>query len=101
MCEVSEFKEKSDLINELLSRMDLNFEPDMTREDREALDVERQMLVLRIGWNNMSIAELKELLASKIVCLSCKEKVKVKLVSFGKGHIATCPECGELAYNGE
>lgn len=37
----------------------------------------------------------------KIVCLFCKKEVKVKLISYGSGHIATCPECGELAYNGE
>ena len=107
MCDVSEFKEKSDLINELLTKMDLNFEDDMTREERENLDVERQMFVLRAGWNNMSVAELKELLTpkpavmEKIICLFCKKEVEVKLISYGDGRIATCPKCGKLAYNGK
>lgn len=96
---MSEFKEKYDLINELLTRMDLDFESDMTREEREALDVERQTFVLRAGWNKLSIAELKELLMPKLVCLSCKEEVKVELVSYGDGHIAVCPICHKLACN--
>jgi len=37
----------------------------------------------------------------KTTCVSCKEEVVVKLVSFGGGHIATCPKCGRLAYNGK
>ena len=37
----------------------------------------------------------------EVVCISCKKKVVVKLVAFGSGHIATCPKCGKLAYNGE
>ncbi len=36
-----------------------------------------------------------------IKCLSCRKKVKVKLVRYGHGHIATCPVCDKLAYNGE
>ncbi len=36
-----------------------------------------------------------------VVCLSCKKQVEVMLVSYGKGHIATCPACGKLAYNGK
>ena len=37
----------------------------------------------------------------EIVCLSCKKKVKVRLMRYGKGHIAVCSECKKLAYNGE
>jgi len=77
MCGVSEFKEKSDLINELLHKMDLDFEDDMTREGREALDVERQMLVLRTGWNKMSATELKELLVPKPVEKEEKRKKEI------------------------
>lgn len=62
---MSEFKEKGGLINELLKRSDLDFEPSMTVKEREALDIERQMLVLRAGWNSLSITELKALLGSK------------------------------------
>lgn len=71
---MSEFKEKSNLINELLSKSDLNFEPNMTKKEREALDVERQMLVLRVGWNNMSVSDLKALLAPKPTAKEVKRK---------------------------
>ncbi len=60
----SEFQEKFELIDELLSRADMGFEEGMTREEREALDMERQSLVLRAEWNNMSIEELRALLQS-------------------------------------
>ena len=59
---MSEFKEKSDLIQEFLKKEGLDFREDMTREERERLDVERQMLVLRVGLNKMSVKELKNFL---------------------------------------
>jgi len=34
-------------------------------------------------------------------CVTCKKTVKVKLIPYGNGHIASCPECGKLAYNGK
>jgi DNA-directed RNA polymerase subunit RPC12/RpoP len=34
-------------------------------------------------------------------CLTCHKEVTVKLSSFGEGHIANCPSCGKLAYNGD
>ncbi|MFA6324725.1 MAG: hypothetical protein WCX46_00645 [Candidatus Paceibacterota bacterium] len=37
----------------------------------------------------------------EVVCLSCKKTVEVSLVSYGFGHIAPCPHCKQLAYNGE
>jgi len=37
----------------------------------------------------------------EVICLTCHKKVMVKLIPYGKGHIATCPECGQLAYNGD
>lgn len=37
----------------------------------------------------------------KVICVSCKEKVEVELVPYGGGHIATCPKCNKLAYNGK
>jgi hypothetical protein len=74
---MSEFKEKSGLINELLKRSDLDFEPKMTKEEREALDIERQMLVLRAGWNNMSVLELRELLEPKPAKKEVKRKKEI------------------------
>jgi hypothetical protein len=35
----------------------------------------------------------------EVVCLSCGKKVEIKLVSYGNGHIGTCPLCKKLAYN--
>lgn len=74
---MSEFKEKSDLINELLSKSDLGFKPKMSKEEREALDIKRQMLVLRAGWNKMSVSELKALLAPKPAPEEAKRKKEI------------------------
>ncbi len=35
----------------------------------------------------------------KVVCISCEKEVEVKPISYGDGEIATCPECGKLAYS--
>jgi len=43
----------------------------------------------------------KEETTTETECLTCKETVEVKLIPFGGGHIATCPKCGKLAYNGK
>ena len=56
-----EFKEKNDLIQGLLERADLGFEEGMTREDREDRDLERQMFVLQLGYNAMTVEELRNL----------------------------------------
>lgn len=61
----STFSEKFELINEILFRCDLGFKDDMSQEEREELDVERQSFVLRAGYNNMSVPELRELLKVK------------------------------------
>ncbi len=61
----SEYKEKSELIYEILSRADMDFEFGMNRKEKEALDIERQMFVLRAGYNNMSISELRRLLGGR------------------------------------
>jgi predicted RNA-binding Zn-ribbon protein involved in translation (DUF1610 family) len=37
----------------------------------------------------------------KKVCLSCGKEVEVIMISYGYGHIAVCPSCGKLAYNGK
>lgn len=36
---------------------------------------------------------------TKTKCLTCHKPVEVELVRYGKGYIATCPECGKLAMN--
>lgn len=56
---VSPFKRKADLIEKMLS-VEYAFRDDMTRKEREDLDVERQMFVLRMGWNKLSIPELED-----------------------------------------
>ncbi len=35
----------------------------------------------------------------QVTCMSCEQEVEVKLIEYGKGYIATCPECKKLAYN--
>ena len=37
----------------------------------------------------------------KVVCVSCRKEVVVDLEPFGSGHIALCPVCKKLAYNGK
>jgi len=37
----------------------------------------------------------------EVICISCNQKVVVSLVKYGDGHIATCPKCKKLAYNGK
>lgn len=39
----------------------------------------------------------------EVECLSCHKTVKVELKPFGTkgGYVASCPNCGKLAYNGE
>lgn len=37
----------------------------------------------------------------EVICINCKEKVVVELVKYGGGHIAICPKCKKLAYNGK
>jgi hypothetical protein len=34
----------------------------------------------------------------EVVCISCGKKVIVKLISYGYGYIAICPECEKMAY---
>ena len=45
---------------------------------------------------------MKEIVVMKqVICESCGKEVEVKLIKYGDGHIATCPSCCKLAYNGE
>lgn len=36
---------------------------------------------------------------TEVRCLTCREIVNVKMVSYGGGFVAVCPLCGKLAYN--
>jgi hypothetical protein len=56
----SEFEERAQLIDRLLAKEGLEFREGMTREEREALDVERQSLVLRLGANSWPIEDLRK-----------------------------------------
>lgn len=59
----SAHKEKLQLIEELLIRSDLGFTEKMDLDERETLDSKRQQLILKVGWNKMSIPELRRALA--------------------------------------
>jgi mannose-6-phosphate isomerase-like protein (cupin superfamily) len=59
------FKEKFELIDEILLRAGLYFTENMSREERDSIDLERQKLVLQAGYNKMSFPELRELLKIK------------------------------------
>ena len=61
----SPFKEKFELIDEILLRAGLYFAENMSRREREGIDLERQELVLQVGYNKMSLSELRELLKIK------------------------------------
>ncbi len=37
----------------------------------------------------------------KVTCQSCGKEVEVKLIPYGGGHIANCPDCKKLAYSGK
>jgi hypothetical protein len=57
----SDFEERTSLIQIILDR--IKPVPKCAPEDvQDAIDTERQMLVLRAGWNNMPIAELRKLI---------------------------------------
>jgi DNA-directed RNA polymerase subunit RPC12/RpoP len=36
-----------------------------------------------------------------VICISCGKEVEVELRDYGGGHIAVCPKCDHLAYNGK
>jgi len=59
----SDFREKYELISEFLSREGIDFKEGISKEEEEMLDIERQSLVLRIGLNKMSIAELRKFMS--------------------------------------
>jgi len=55
---MSEFEEKGRLIETILDR--IKPIPESAPDDvKDAIDAERQMLVMRAGWCNMSVAELQ------------------------------------------
>ena len=36
----------------------------------------------------------------RVNCATCGRLVEVKVVSYGDGHVAVCPECGGIAHSG-
>ena len=54
------FKEKAELIEKILDKIK-PIPKDAPQDVQDATDMERQALVLRAGWNNMSIEELKKM----------------------------------------
>ena len=76
---MSEFKEKNDLIQEFLKREGLDFKKGMSRKEREAFNVERQSLVLRVGLNQMSVKELKHFLGKHDVIIYMRD-IKLDVV---------------------
>lgn len=58
MTEPNEFEEKGRLIETLLDKSMPILEC-APNDVKEAIDAERQMLVMRAGWNSMTVAELR------------------------------------------
>ena len=57
---MTEFEEKGRLIQTILDR--IKPIPESAPDDvKDAIDAERQMLVMREGWNNMSVSQLQAL----------------------------------------
>jgi hypothetical protein len=56
-----EFRERAQLIGTILNRIK-PIPDDAPPNVKEVIDVERQLLVIRVGWNKMSMDELKMLL---------------------------------------
>ncbi len=56
--ELSDFERKGDIIIAMLDEISPITE-DMPRNVAERIDVERQVLAMRAGWNNMEPAELE------------------------------------------
>lgn len=57
---MSDFEEKGYLIEAILDKIK-PIPQDAPDEVKDAIETERQMLVMRAGWNNMSVAKLKAL----------------------------------------
>lgn len=36
-----------------------------------------------------------------VICLSCNNKVEVKLIPYGSKYVGICPDCKKLAYSGD
>jgi len=48
---------------------------------------------MRVGELEMSEHKIE------MVCISCGETVRERLIKYGDGYIAVCPLCKKLAYN--
>lgn len=93
--------------NELHHRLQVHFEtvpPSDIVRAAERLTPSPDSEPLGFGRNSVLIdgVNADERYGAKVVpCLSCHHDVEVKLHKYGNGHIADCPRCGKLAYNGE
>ncbi len=56
------FAEKAELIQALLEKEGLGFEPGMSVAERERLDADRVKLATERGWDKLSVSELRRLL---------------------------------------
>ena len=79
------FAEKAGLIQDLLVKEGLGFKPGMTRQEREDLDVDRQSLVLRLGWNKLSMAELR------VFSSSTETEAKTRVAKAALAHFLYLP----------
>ena len=60
----NEFEERGKLIEKMLDKI-YPLHPKMPESIREGVETDRQMLVMRTGWNTMSIAELRRVAAGR------------------------------------
>jgi len=51
--------------------------------------------------NESNVEQKRDEETKTVICLSHHQEVQVKLIPYGDGHIAECPDCGKLAYNGK
>jgi len=80
---MDEFERKAKLIEEILDK--IKPIPEGTSEAvRDAIDAERQFLVMRAGWNKMSVEELEMILGGSFTFTIIGERPKrISLEYFG------------------
>jgi len=72
---MDEFKEKAELIEKILDKM-IPFPKNAPEEIKEKIDSDRQMLIIRAGFNLLSVEELKRKLGEE-KCQRKKKREKV------------------------
>ncbi|MBI2676847.1 MAG: hypothetical protein HYX21_02800 [Candidatus Yanofskybacteria bacterium] len=61
---MNEFEERGKLIEQMLDKI-YPFHPKMPENIREGVETDRQILVMRAGWNTMPIEELRRVAAGR------------------------------------